>query len=464
LKQQYIVDINPSTGKIIKKIKCTSKSGVHEAVLKARKALPYWCNLSLKERSKMLANAAKEFKKEKENIGRIITDEMGKLYRSAVGEVHAVKYGIMKTIEMAKDALPVEKYREDGLITEVLRAPIGVCAVITPWNFPVSMPETLLSPALIAGNTVVFKPSENVPLTGKALYNIFNKHLPEGVINLVQGADEVGNELIHSDVDMIAFVGSQKVGKIIMNAASDKLKRIVLELGGKDPMIVLDDANLEKAANFAVNGALRNTGQVCVSVERIYVHEKIAGEFIDMVNEGVKKFTYGDGYDENAMMGPMVSKEQRKIVVDQINDAVRNGANLITGGKIPANEVGFYMQPTLLTNLSHKHKIMNIETFGPVVCIQIVKNDEEAIKLANDTPYGLGATVWTGNKKRGREIAGKIEAGMIGINQGIGSVSGTPWVGIKQSGFGFIGSVEGIRQFTVPRKISYKTNHVKKSK
>lgn len=456
MKLKYINDINPATGKLITKVKCSTEKEIDTAVKKAKNALKKWSELPLKQRSKLLELAAKDFVKNKEKIGRIITDEMGKLYKSSVGETHAVAYGIRETIQQAKGALKIEKLKEENLVTELHRTPIGVCAVITPWNFPVSMPESLLSPALIAGNTVVFKPSEMVPLTGEAIYEILSKHLPEGVINIVQGADEVGDYLIHSDIDMIAFVGSQAVGKHIMRVAGDKLKRIVLELGGKDPMIVLDDADLQKAANFAVNGSLRNTGQVCVSVERIYVHEKVAGRFTQLVENGVKSFKYGNGYDENVHMGPLVSERQRENVLSQVNEAVKNGAKLVTGGKIPKNNKGYFMEPTLLTNLTHKHRIMNEETFGPVVAIQKVKSEDEALKLANDSPFGLGATVWTKNKKKGLEIARKIESGMIGVNQGIGSVSGTPWVGVKQSGYGYIGSVDGIRQFTVPRKISYR--------
>lgn len=456
MKLKYINDINPATGEVIARVKCSAKAEIHNAVNKAKKASRAWSQLPLKERGKHLEAIAKDFIKEKESIGRIVTDEMGKLYKSAVGESHAVAYGIRETIQLANEALKVEKFKEEDLVTEVHRVPVGVCAVITPWNFPVSMPESLLSPALIAGNTVVFKPSELVPLTGKALFEIFNKHLPNGVMNLIQGADEAGNKLIHSDIDMIAFVGSQDVGKHIMNVASEKLKRIVLELGGKDPMIVLDDADLEKAAKFAVNGSLRNSGQVCVSVERIYVHEKIADKFTNLVADGVKNFKYGNGYDENAQMGPMVSEEQRHIVTEQIKDALKHGAKLVTGGKAARTAKGFFLEATLLTNLSHKHRIMRDETFGPVVCIQKVKSEDEAVRLANDSPYGLGATVWTKNKKKGLEIARKIESGMIGVNQGLTSASGTPWVGVKQSGFGFIGSVEGIRQFTVPKKISYR--------
>jgi succinate-semialdehyde dehydrogenase / glutarate-semialdehyde dehydrogenase len=457
MKLKYINDIDPATGRTIAKVKCSTEKEIDRAVTNAKKALKGWSELTLKQRSSMMEAAAKDFIKEKENIGRLITSEMGKLYKSAVGETHAVAYGIRATIQQAKIALKTEVLKEENLITEMHRIPIGVCAVITPWNFPVSMPESLLSPALLAGNTIVFKPSEMVPLTGKAIFDIFNKHLPKGVINLVQGADEVGDYLIHSDIDMIAFVGSQAVGKHIMKVAGDKLKRIVLELGGKDPMIVLNDADLQKAANFAVNGSLRNTGQVCVSVERIYVQDKAAEKFTKLVAEGVKQFTYGSGYDD-VHMGPLVSERQRANVLSQVKDAVKKGAKLVTGGKAPKGRKGFFMEPTLLTNLKSSHKIMNEETFGPVVAIQKVKTADEALRLANDSPFGLGATVWTKNKQKGLKLARKIESGMIGVNQGIGSVSGTPWVGVKQSGYGFIGSIDGIRQFTVPRKISYKKN------
>ena len=456
MKLKYIKDINPATKEIIARVKCSTEGEIIKAVNKAKNALTYWSQLPLKERGKQLKLIAKEFMSHKEKLGKLITDEMGKLYKSAVGESASVYYGIMENISLAEKALRTEKYTENNLTTEIYRVPVGVCAVITPWNFPASMPESLLSPALLAGNTVVFKPSEKVPLTGEYIYNLYGKHLPEGVINLVQGADEVGDYLIKSDIDMIAFVGSQSVGKHIMKTAGEKLKRIVLELGGKDPMIVMEDADLEKASDFAVNGSLRNTGQVCVSVERIYVHEKIAGKFTKLVAKKAANFKCGNGYDDNVQMGPLVSEEQRKHVLSQVKDSLKKGAKLIFAGKVSEKLKGYFMGPVVLTGLNHSHRIMREETFGPVIAIQTVKSAAEAIRLANDSQYGLGATIWTRNKKKGLELARKIESGMIGINQGLASVTGTPWVGVKQSGFGFIGSVEGIRQFTVPRKISYR--------
>lgn len=448
------MDVNPSTGELIEKIKCSSPGEIASGVKLARKAFKVWSKTPLKKRILLFRKIARDLIKEKKFIGELITKEMGKVYTSAVGEVAGTAYAIEENIKLVEKAAVTEIHKEGQLITEVHRMPLGVVAVITPWNFPVGMPESLLTPAILMGNTVVFKPSENTPLTGKAIYNIFNRYLPKGVINLLQGAEEVGEALLSADIDMVSFVGSQAVGKKIMEACSKKLNRLVLELGGKDPMIVMKDADLEKAVNYAVNGSLRNSGQVCVSVERIYIDQSIFSKFEKLVLEKVKTYKVGDGFDE-VDMGPMVSEAQRSHVIGQIEEAKKKGAKILFGGSI-INGDGFFIEPTVISNLNHKHDIMMTETFGPVVCLQKVKNVEEAIEKANDSTFGLGATVWTKSTEKGRKVAEQIESGMIGVNQGIGGVSGTPWVGIKQSGFGFLGSVEGVKQFSIPKKISYK--------
>ena len=452
--RKFILDIDPSNGEIIEKIKCSSPGEVASGVKLARKAFKTWSKVPLKKRILLFKNIARDLLKEKKSIGKLITREMGKVYKSAVGECEGTAYAIEENIKLAEKAALTEIYKENNLVTEVHRIPLGVVAVISPWNFPIGMPESLITPAILMGNTVVFKPSENTPLTGKAFYEICNRYLPKGVINLLQGAEEVGEMLVNSDIDMAAFVGSQAVGKKIMEACSKNLKRLVLELGGKDPMIILKDADLKKAVPYAVNGSLRNSGQVCVSVERIYVEDKIAGKFEKMVMEEVKNFTVGNGF-ENVSMGPMVNEHQRTHVLNQIEDAKRKGARILYGGNKIERE-GFFLEPTVITNLNDKHDLMNDETFGPVICIQRVRNFEEAVEKANNSTYGLGATVWTKNFDRGKKIAECLESGMVGVNQGIGGVSGTPWVGIKQSGFGYIGCIEGMRQFTVPKKISYR--------
>src|SRR5690606_4350089 len=248
MKQKFIIDINPSTGELIEKIKCSSSGEIASAVKLARKSLKVWSNTPFKKRAAAMKKIADDLHKNREKIGKLVTMEMGKTYKSAVGETIGSSYGIKEHIKLAEEAYKTEIHKEEDLTTELHRVPVGVVGVITPWNFPVGMPESLLTPAILAGNAVVFKPSENTPLTGKAIYEIYNKHLPKGVINLLQGAGEVGDALVNSDIDMVGFVGSQAVGKKIMEASSKKLNRLVLELGGKDPMIVLKDADLKKAA------------------------------------------------------------------------------------------------------------------------------------------------------------------------------------------------------------------------
>ena len=220
--RKFILDINPATGEIIEKIKCSSPGEVASGVKLARKAFKIWSKTPLKKRIALFRNIARDLHKEKKAIGQIITKEMGKVYRSAVGECEGTAYAIEENIKMAELAAATEILKEDKLVTELHRIPLGAVAVITPWNFPVGMPESLLTPAILMGNTVVFKPSENTPMTGKAIYEIYNRYLPKGVINLLQGAEEVGEMVIHSDIDMVAFVGSQTVGKKIMEACSKK--------------------------------------------------------------------------------------------------------------------------------------------------------------------------------------------------------------------------------------------------
>ena len=308
--------------------------------------------------------------------------------------------------------------------------------------------------ALATGNTVVFKPSEHVPLSGAKIAEILNAELPAGVLELVQGAGEVGAALVEADIDMIGFTGSRDTGMAIMRAASGGLKRLVLELGGKDPLVVFADADLDAAAECAVRHSLRNTGQVCCSVERVYVADEVAEKFEELVTDKARAWSHGDGFEEGVQMGPLVSSEGRDKVTAQVRDAVNGGARLLLGGNADDGP-GWFYPATVLADISPELRIHNDETFGPVVSLsRFDGNEDEAVRLANDTPYGLGASVYTGDIERGRRVAGRIRAGQVGVNRYLGGAAGTPWVGARQSGFGFLGGVEGHRQFTSPKSIS----------
>lgn len=454
LKQKFIIDHNPSTGDIIEKIKISSPGEVASCIKLAKKATKSWWEIPLKNRISLLRKIEKDIFKAKSSIAKTISAEMGKPISYAVQEVETALKTIDVNINLAEKAFSTEIYKDKNLVTEVLRVPVGVIAVITPWNYPFDIPVAFIVPALLAGNCVVFKPSEFTPLSGKHIYEIFNKYLPKGVINIIQGAEEVGDIILQSDIDMVAFVGSREVGKRIFSECSARVVRMILELGGKDPMIVLKDADLKKAAEFAVNASLKNCGQICTSVERIYVEDKIAHQFEKLLYDEIRKVTIGNAFD-NVDVGPMANEQQRGIVLKQIDEARRKGARILYGGnKIEGK--GYFIEPALIVDVSEKHDIMTEETFGPIVAVQRVRNAEDAIEKANKSRFGLGATIWTKNINNAKVIADKLETGMIGINKSVSGVRGTPWVGIKESGFGYHGALDGLKQFTHPKKISYK--------
>ncbi|MEM7306201.1 MAG: aldehyde dehydrogenase family protein [Planctomycetota bacterium] len=448
-------DVDPATGETLAEIEITDSAALAAAIQRAHAAQPAWAELPFEERRALLAAGAERLKERAGEAADLITREMGKVRADALREVRGWAGGLDKLMDEVERSLAPEVLEAAGSETRVVREPLGVVAAITPWNFPVGMPLEIFLPALATGNAVVFKPSEHVPLTGALLHEVFSEGLPEGVFELVQGAGEVGAALVEGDVDMIGFVGSRDTGMRIMQSASRGLKRLVLELGGKDPLVVFGDADLEAAADCAVQHSLRNTGQVCCSVERVYVADDVAEEFERLVVAKASDWRHGNGMEAESRMGPMVSAEQRAKVVEQVDDAVRGGARLLLGGEQP-DGAGYFYPATVLADVGEELRISRDETFGPVVSLTRFSGDEEeAVRLANDTPYGLGANVYTGDLERGQRVARRIRSGQVGINRYLGGASGAPWVGARQSGFGFLGGVDGHKQFTLPKSISY---------
>ncbi|MCP5020752.1 MAG: aldehyde dehydrogenase [bacterium] len=451
---QPIIDRNPSTGEVLAEIPGATLSEIQGAVATARQAQGGWAQLSPADRAQKLQGMVASLEKREGKIARAITQEMGKTFAAATGEVKGYTGGVSAQVEEVCKAMQPDDFSTDKMQTQVVRAPHGVVAAITPWNFPLGMPLSILIPALGAGNSVVFKPSEHVPLTGVLIFDAIAENVPAGVITLVQGAGDVGAALVESDVDMIGFVGSRDTGKRIMSSAAGELKRLVLELGGKDPVIVFADSDLEAAAECVTGGSLRNTGQVCCSVERVFVEASVSDKFESMVLEKAKAWKHGDGFEENVNMGPLVSVEQRDKVAAQVTEAVRDGARLLLGGQTPEGPGAFY-PATVLAGVDPSLRVARDETFGPVVSLSTFNGEEaEAIRLGNDTPYGLGASVWSGDVERGRRVAGALQAGQVGVNRYLAGAAGTPWVGARQSGFGFLGGIEGHRQFATPKTLS----------
>ena len=447
-------DLDPATGECIAKITVTTPAELDAAVARARAAQPAWEALGIAERCERLARASASLERRASEIADLAAREMGKVRGDALRETRGWAEHLPKELEEVTAALAPTDHSTDDVETKLVRVPHGVVAVIAPWNFPVAMPLQMLAPALAAGNTVVFKPSEHVPLTGAAVAECIAEHLPTGVLELVQGEGDVGARLVEADVDMIAFTGSRDTGIRIMSAASPALKRLVLELGGKDPLVVFADADLDAAAECAVKHSLRNTGQVCCSVERVYVDRAVAPEFERRVTEKARAWRHGSPFEDGVSMGPLVSAPQREKVVAHVEDAVRAGARLVLGGTLPDGPGAFY-PATVLADVPESARVSREETFGPVVSLSTFDGSEdEAVRLANDTPYGLGASVFSGDLERAQRVAERMRAGQVGVNRYLAGGPGTPWVGARQSGFGFLGGPEGHRQFTVPKTIS----------
>jgi succinate-semialdehyde dehydrogenase/glutarate-semialdehyde dehydrogenase len=446
-----LVSCNPATGVTVGQVPVTPVDRIAAIVARARAAQPEWQARGIDERARLLATAAPLLMERVDKMGTLLTQEMGKPLKEGIEEVRHCAESMGKTIAQIAEALQPQQLTDDSTESTLYRDPFGVCLVITPWNFPVAMPHWTVLPALIAGNTVVLKPSEETPLVAQAYADVLNEVLPDDVLLVVHGADDQGKALVASDIDLIAFTGSREAGKHILGAASGGLKRVILELGGKDPMIVLDDADIEEAAQFAVTNSFRNAGQVCVSTERIYVDESIAETFERRVVDLTAEQKVGPGDEDGVTIGPMVSGRQKSHVLDQIESAKRDGATVVYGDE--GHHDNFVM-PTVLTHVNHNMQIMRDETFGPVACIMRFNDIDEAVRLANDTPYGLGATVFGDPGGSAKDVARRLSAGMVGLNKGCAGADGAPWVGAQQSGYGFHSGPEGHRQFTQARILS----------
>lgn len=447
---EQLVSWDPASGAEVGRVPVASPAQVDEAVARARAAQPAWEGLGLAGRRAVLAQVADKLSHEVTALTELLTREMGKPLREARGEVEACASGMPGVLDELVEALQPDELRDARTVTTRLRDPFGVAAVITPWNFPVMMPHQLVVAALMAGNTVVLKPSELTPLVAQAWADVFQGLLPEGVLQVVHGADATGKALVASAVDLIAFTGSREVGAAILTAAGGSLKRVILELGGKDPLVVLGDADLDRAARFAAGNSYRNAGQVCVSTERIYVDASVAEAFEERFVQAARAMKVGPGAEAGVAVGPMVSAEQKAKVLAQVHEALASGARpLLFQGEGQGN----FLPPIALADVRHDMRIMRDETFGPVACLHTFEGDEQAVALANDTPFGLGAVVF-GEEEHAMAVARRLRAGMVGVNRSCGGASGAPWVGAQQSGYGFHSGAEGHRQFAQVRIVS----------
>lgn len=420
-------------------------SDLPQVIALAKTAQKAWASFPLIERQQLVVKAYQQLHAVQDELATLISQEMGKDYRRATYEVGGTLQNAGYFASEIADAFATENV---GNRTELQYRPLGVVAVISPWNYPLAMANNLLMPALIAGNSVVLKPSEETPLVAQLFIDTLNKVLPQYVLQVVQGDKSLGQALVSADINMVAFTGSMAAGKHIMANAASGLKRLVMELGGNDPMIVMADANMDAAVRFAVASSFENAGQMCTSTERVYVDERIADEFERKVVALASRYRVGAWDAGNVNIGPIVNPTQHQKVLEQLQDAKAKGAQFLLGSDdypLP------YIQPTVVSNITPLMQLETEETFGPIVAISRFSDINDAISRANNSHYGLGAVVFGG--PGANAVADQLEAGMVGINQGVGG-GNAPWVGAKQSGFGFHGTAAGHRQFAQVRVIS----------
>src|ERR1700704_213785 len=421
-----LVSRNPATGEEIGRAPLTMPEDVARAVGRAREAQRAWSEQSFNQRGRLIMKARKIILQEMEQIALLISRETGKPVAEAISmelapTLDLMQYFARKTASMLRPKrISVGLYGLMGRSSYEVYKPLGVIGIVSPWNFPWATPLDEVVMALMAGNAVVLKPSELTPLTGLKIKDVFRRAgLPYGLLQVVTGDGSTGAALVGAGVDKIMFTGSVATGKRVAEAAAKYLTPVVLELGGKDPMIVLDDANILNAARGAVWGAFANSGQACASVERCYVHESIAERFIAEVVSETKRLRQSTGAETTADVGSMTSERQLLAVQRQVDQALDKGATALTGGDRLADSAAPFFAPTVLINVNHDMDVMREETFGPVLPIMTFKTDEEAVRLANDSVYGLTASVWTSNISRGKRLAERIEAGTLKGNDGI---------------------------------------------
>ncbi len=445
--------INPATEEIIRDVEADTKSSIAKKLQELKLAQPSWQQVSLVERINVLKQFSELLKQKTELLALTLTNEVGKPLQQSRNEINGAINRIKWLTENANKYLADEIMNsEAGLEERISYEPLGVICNISAWNYPYLVGVNVFVPALLAGNAVMYKPSEYATLTGLEIEKLLKQAgIPENIFHVTIGAKEVGELLLDIPFDGYFFTGSYKTGKYIYEKVSAKMVPCQCELGGKDPLYIADDvADVQAVAAATADGAFYNNGQSCCSVERIYVQENIYDNYVNEFVKEVKPWKIGLPTEDGIYFGPLTRKEQLDILEQQLSDAIQKGATVVSGGK-RIDGKGYYFEPTVLTNVTHEMLVMKDESFGPIIGIMSVKNDKEAIELMQDTEYGLTASVYSSDKSRAENILKQLNTGS-GYWNCCDRVSATlPWSGRKHSGFGVTLSHAGLRAFTKPK-------------
>jgi betaine-aldehyde dehydrogenase len=446
---------NPATGELIDRVPAGSAGDVAEAVTAAGVAFDNWRKKGMRERGMVLFHAAEKVREQHKDLARLLTLEQGKPLREAIDEVRG--YANILEYYAGISAQPAGETVRLGTAGDalVVREPVGVCGAIIPWNMPVLIMGWKTGPALLAGNTLVLKPASTTPLTNLRLAAILDSAgLPPGVLNVVTGRGvEAGEALVkHPEIKKISFTGNCATGRRIREIASANLKDLTLELGGSDPMIVMDDADIDKAVEGALRGRFYNAGQTCTAVKRLYVHDRIAGEFVQKLKARITVMNVGNGLGPKTDMGPLNSAEQREQIIRIVDRTRERGeGNILVGGGVlrgKAYETGYFYHPTLVTDVVSDSCLVTEELFGPVLPVMAVPDLEAAIRAANTSRYGLGASVWTKNMHTAKRVFDGVKAGMIWVNRHLTVPPEVPFGGNLESGIGRENGYHAIDQYT----------------
>ena len=455
--------VNPATEEVVDTVPAGSAEDVDRAVQAARRAFPDWAKTDVEARAAILAKAASLIEDQGSELATLLTSEQGKPIAESKGEVTHLAHGVRYYAEAATKVrgihqeLPSTFGPSYGM---VIRRPLGVCAAITPYNFPLTLLGTKIAPALATGNTVVAKPASTTPLGTLRVAELFAEAgLPDGVLNVVTGrGSEIGDALVgHPEVRRIAFTGETATGKRIMSIAGPDLKRVTLELGGSDPVIVCEDAHIKGAVKGVVIGRFWNAGQACLAAKRVYVLEGAYDEFVELLVSEVSRYEPGDGTVKaekpKLRMGPIHTRRGRDELVAQIEDGVSSGGEVLLGGANGDFDRGWFLRPTIVADPSHESRLVREEVFGPVLPVFRVKDLDEAIERANATPYGLGSSIWTRDIGNVHRAAQELEAGMTWVNQIHYGYDELPFGGVKESGFGKEHGLEALDYYVEQKSV-----------
>lgn len=462
LAAREVVSRNPATLEELGRAPVHTGEQVQAAVSRAHAAQPAWAARTFKERARIILRARDLLVERQDEVCGLISRETGKPVMEALtSELFPVANLMDCFARKAQRMLRAEQFSLSVFRNKKSRiqySPHGVIGIVSPWNYPFSIPMGHVVMGLMAGNAILLKPSEHATLVGLQIGRLFeDAGLPPGLLQVLTGDGSAGAALVESRIDKLFFTGSVSTGRKLAESAARRFMPVVLELGGKDAMIVCGDAPLERTVNGALWGAFNNAGQACASVERVYVVESIAGPFIEAVVAKTKALRTGHAGGGEFDVGPLNNARQLEIVASHVEDAVSRGAQVLTGGRRLESLPGCFYEPTVLVNVDHSMRIMREETFGPVLPIMTVKDEAEAIRLANDSNYGLLASVWTRDTRRGKQIAEQIQAGSVLINDVLYThgAAETPWFGIKESGMGIAHSKHGLLEFVRMKHVNW---------